>query len=126
MTLPVVIGVVLVLLGVVLVLYPVLRRAADKMTPPLDHDAGDDNLAARRVSVYRELLDLEFDWRVGKLSAEDYYQLCQALKAQAAELLRLEEQTDRELEERLEREVAALRQRLHHVDREGSPAEGSQ
>ena len=65
-------------------------------------------LQARRQDVYRETQLLHNDWTVGQVSEEEYQQRLQALRLQAASLLKEETQL-REMEERLEEEVLALR-----------------
>lgn len=79
---------VLVLVAAVaaLVSAPLRSRAAEREGP-----AGSlrrEQLEAARESKYRELRDLEIDYRTGKLSDEDYAALDRALRAEAIEILR--------------------------------------
>jgi len=66
--------------------------------------------ATDRSTIYRQVLELEFDYQVGKLSVEDYHQLATDLLAQAGELIR-EERGGLlgELDDEIEREIAAAR-----------------
>ena len=102
-------GTVAVLSALAFVAYPLVRRSeaepASTETP--------ETFAERRAAVYRELLELEFDHRVGKLSDVDFRQLSDACLARATELVATEERTTEALDARIEREVAALRAALH-------------
>lgn len=52
----------------------------------------------RRESVLSALLDLDFDYKTGKVSEEDYAPLRTQLLAEAADLTRLEQEKEDELE----------------------------
>jgi hypothetical protein len=45
-------------------------------------------LEAERDAKYREIRDAELDWRIGKLSDEDYREQDRRLRAEAVEILR--------------------------------------
>ena len=62
-----------------------------------------------RGQLYRQVLELDFDRQLGKLSEDDYQQLSAGLLARAGELLRQERGTLGELDEEIEREIAAAR-----------------
>ncbi|MDP8922407.1 MAG: hypothetical protein M3O34_05960 [Chloroflexota bacterium] len=98
-------GAVAVLAALAFVAYPLVRRAA-ATAPPVEST---ESYAERRTAVYRELLELEFDHRVGKLSNEDFRQLADACLARAAALVAAEEQMAEALDACIEREVAAMR-----------------
>jgi hypothetical protein len=68
-----------------------------------------DALARRRAAIYREMLELEFDFKTGKLSESDHRELSQSLLARAAVLLEQEQRSDDDLERSLGREIAAAR-----------------
>jgi hypothetical protein len=68
-----------------------------------------DELPTDRYALYRQVLELEFDFQVGKLAAADYEQLTAALLAQAGEALREERGSLGEVDEEIEREIAAAR-----------------
>jgi hypothetical protein len=76
---------VLLLIGLValVVAYPLARRGAG--------GAGDEQreaLEAAKEAKYREIRDAELDFRMGKLSEEDYRATDAELRAQAIEILR--------------------------------------
>ena len=102
-------GAVAVLAALAFVAYPLFRRSE---AAPLPAETP-ETFAERRAGVYRELLELEFDHRVGKLSEADYRQLADACLARATALVAAEEQTTEAIDARIEREVAAMRAALH-------------
>ena len=106
MTWPILIGLIAVALAVAFVLYPLVvpRRPSRGVLA--------DELAEQRATIYRQVLELEFDYRMGKLSEADYHELTQALLARASALLAQAEQTNLSLEARLEEEIAAARAAL--------------
>jgi len=105
-----------VLLGGALlaVAYPLLRPRV--MTSRANDDASEiDELRERREAALAALHDVEFDYRVGKLSDEDYHALRARLKAQAVVVMKDYDETlrvrahDEQLDEQIEQEVRALR-----------------
>ena len=77
--------VILALAVVVWVVSAPLRRGE----PPEVADAAQrDALEAARDAKYREIRDAELDWRIGKLSDEDYREQDRRLRAEAVEILR--------------------------------------
>jgi hypothetical protein len=98
-------GALVVLAALAFVAYPLVRRAGAEEAvaerPP--------SFAERRAAVYRELLELEFDHRVGKLSDADFRQLSDACLARATQLVAEEERETEAIDARIEREVALLR-----------------
>jgi rubrerythrin len=75
-------------------------------------------LEAEKEEIYRAIKDMEFDYKMGKLSGDDYRNLSERYRAKAVESLkRIEEQAGREkdlaeeIEEEIEKEVLALRER---------------
>lgn len=65
------------------VVRPLLREHDD--TAPVERLAA---LQAAKESKYREIHDAELDFRMGKLSEDDYRSLDRELRAQAIEILR--------------------------------------
>jgi hypothetical protein len=101
--------VLLTILGIILVaaagafaLVPFARGArADAVTS--------EPAVPDRFVLYRQVLELEFDHQLGKLSAEDFKQQSSELMAEAGEALREERGSIGELDEEIEREIAAAR-----------------
>ena len=109
-------GAVVVILALGFVMLPLLRRrvpgrlgVADAPSP-----ADDPRVAgpADRREIYRQILDLDLDHRVGKLDDADYRELSEACLARAAALLAEEERDTAAADERVEREIAAMREAL--------------
>jgi hypothetical protein len=100
--LPTILGIALVAAATVFALVPFVRGARPSVAPSED-------TAIERSSLYRQVLELEFDYQVGKLSAEDYQQLSADLLARASKVLREERDSLGELDDELEREIAAAR-----------------
>jgi hypothetical protein len=69
-------------------------------------------LTESRNSVYRSMLDLEFDRSVGKVSSEDYAELMRQHESEAAEILREIDESSAHAVDPLEAEIAAARERL--------------
>lgn len=80
-----------VLLAVGVVLYTLLVRARDLMPPEAPSPAR--HLEERKAAIHDSLRDLQFEYRLGKLSEEDYRQtkedLQRELAAVTAEIERL-------------------------------------
>jgi hypothetical protein len=113
-------GAVVVLAALAFVALPLLRPR--KVGPPADVTL---SLAEQRAEVYRELLDLELDQRVGKLDEADYRAQSDVLLARAAALMSAEDSALREVDEQIEREIAAQRAALRAAgpvtERDGAP-----
>ena len=71
------------------------------------------DLKRRRLVVYENLQDLEFEYKAGKISREDYLGLRENYKAEAAGLMAASQEAERVSpdEALIEREVAARRAR---------------
>jgi len=101
--LPTVIGILLIACAAGFALLPLARgdRAA-AVTP--------ESLSTDRSAIYRQVLELEFDYQLGKLSTEDYEQIAADLLGQAGDLMREERGGPMaELDDEIEREIAAAR-----------------
>jgi hypothetical protein len=97
-----ILGIALVAAAAAFALVPFIRTTLPAV-------ASSDDASIDRFSLYRQVLELEFDYQVGKLSADDYHQLSAALLAQAGEALREERGSMSELDNEIEREIAAAR-----------------
>jgi hypothetical protein len=87
----VVLVVLLVVVVVALISAPLRRRGAAPEAAGSDRR---DELEAARDAKYRELRDLELDYRTGKLSDEDFAVLDRALRAEAIVILRQLDELD--------------------------------
>jgi hypothetical protein len=101
--LPSILGILLVAAAAVFVLFPFARGAQAERTMSADVGTPD------RFGLYRQILELEFDRDMGKLSPADFDALSAELLAQAGEALREQRGTLGALDEEIEREIAAAR-----------------
>jgi hypothetical protein len=108
--LPTILGIILVAAAAVFALVPFARgaRAEALVLEPLAAAAA-AAAAPDRFVLYRRVLELEFDHQLGKLSAEDLAQQSNELMAEAGEALRVERGSIGEIDEEIEREIAAAR-----------------
>ena len=101
------------LLGLVLYVgYPLFTTR--QQTQALSSDARSRQLQERKEQLYADIRELEFDQDLGKLSAEDYQGLRSQLETEALAVIQQLDQMDgrpdaEALQERIEREVLALR-----------------
>ncbi len=84
--------VILVVLALVVLLVsaPLRSRRTDEATESAEHA----ELEAARDAKYREIRDAELDYRVGKLSEEDWRALDRGLRAEAVAILRRLDELD--------------------------------
>ena len=101
--LPSMLGIALVAAAAVFALMPFARGARSE-PPPSSYGSSVD-----RVALYRQVLELEFDRDLGKLSTQDFEQLSAELLAQAGEALREERGNLSAVDEEIEAEIAAAR-----------------
>jgi len=101
--LPTILGIVLVAAAAAFVLLPFARG------PRLEGVPQSANAADDRFALYRQVLELEFDRELGKLSSADFEQLSAELLSQAGEALRDERGMIGAVDEEIEREIAAAR-----------------
>lgn len=100
---------ILVLLGLVVLVVGAPLRSSHSTSPNEAQTAGPgvaestapssfehDDLEAAREAKYREIRDLELDFRTGKLSQEDYEATDAQLRAEALELLNRIEAEERD------------------------------
>ncbi|MHB1343120.1 MAG: hypothetical protein ACYCX3_02020 [Thermoleophilia bacterium] len=76
----------LALLAVALVAYPLLAPAREE-EEDLDPPEELDELRRRQESTYSAIKELEFDYRTGKLSEKDFYELDARYRMDALELM---------------------------------------
>ncbi len=121
----------LVVLGAAYVLRPLFGRAEG--TPDLEFGAETrrDLLLRRKTALDRILSDLEFEFKMGRLSQSDYRQLEAEHKAEAAAVVReLKGQNAAEISDQaLEAEIAGRKAELFGPEREPAmqkaPASGT-
>jgi hypothetical protein len=95
----------------VFVAMPLLvREGAATSSLPVDVTPLAD-LKRRRLVVYENLKDLEFEYQAGKLAAQDYQSLKQNYLGEAATLMAASQEAEqlKEIDALLEREIAARR-----------------
>jgi hypothetical protein len=89
----VVVALVVILVAVVVALIsaPLRRRDVSHVPRP---SLRREELEAAREAKYRELRDLELDYRTGKLSDEDYHSIDRTLRGDAVVILRQLDELD--------------------------------
>src|SRR5918912_4503167 len=101
---PSILGIVLVAAAAAFVLLPFARGARAEVSP-----ATVDTGRPDRFTLYQQVLELDFDRQLGKLSAEDYDKLSAELLAEAGEALREERGAIGEIDQAIEQEISAPR-----------------
>jgi hypothetical protein len=86
-----IIGFLLAILTALFVGYPLFQKRQQKISFALNHRA--QELEARKTEIYAAIRDLDFDYRMGKLSEEDYQMLRDQYKAEAIGMMKQIEQT---------------------------------
>ena len=69
-----------------------------------------EELLLRRDRLYGELRELDFDYRVGKITAEDYGEMRRQLENDAARILQAIDVEVKEIDDEIEREIGHLRE----------------
>jgi hypothetical protein len=102
-------GAVVVLVALAFVGWPLLRppKAVTPAPEPVL------SAAEQRAAIYRELVELDLDRRLGKVDESDHRAQADALLARAAALLADEDASIESIDDELEREIAAQRQAMH-------------
>jgi hypothetical protein len=107
------------------VLLPLFRRG-DNLEVELAAETDLDRLLDRKAVVYRNLIDLEFEYRMGRLSQADFGRLESGYKQEAALIL---QEIDRlgsleAIDAEIEREISA-RKAVSGADRSRCPSCGA-
>lgn len=94
----------------VFIVYPLLAtEGGGKGTVPIDVTPEMD-LKRRRLVLYENIQDLEFEYRAKKIAADDYQALREAYKMEAARLMVASQELEQGVEEAfIEKEVASRR-----------------
>ena len=111
---PAVLGVALVAAAAAFALLPFARGSASVAASADSVDTKTD-----RYALYQQVLELEFDYQLGKLSATDFQQISSELLTQAGASLREERGNLDEIDREIEREVAAARAAFAAARRSG-------
>lgn len=121
-----VLAALLVVAVVVSLVYPLFRPPLEPVGEPAGPAARLAALESRKAAIYGSIRDLGQDLQTDKLTAEDYKREADTLKAQAVEVLARIEQLRKELprgEDRIEEEIARIRDSLEGAAEEREPAE---
>ena len=103
-------AIVLVIAVVAFVVYPLFRSDRSLLISTVSQS---EELFRRRDRIYAELRDLDFDYRVGKVTAEDYREARDQLETEAARILQAIDVEIKAIDEEIEREVRRLRESRH-------------
>ncbi len=105
---------VAVLAGVYVVA-PLFREPKGNLAVELLAETELDRLLNRKAVVYGNLKDLEFEYKMGRLGDADFRRLETGYKQEAAGILQKLDQlgVDKDLDETIEKQVAARRSGLH-------------
>ena len=121
MILPILIAILLAIGVVVFLGYPFVRAPR---SPVAEGPGPSAELLARRDRVIGELREADFDFRVGKLTNEDFYATRERLESEAARILHAIDVQVAALDEEIEREVREFRTNHHacpHCDAPVAP-----
>ncbi|HEX5416020.1 MAG TPA: zinc ribbon domain-containing protein [Chloroflexota bacterium] len=121
MILPILIATLLAVGVVVWLAYPLVRTPGARSVAGPGASA---ELLARRDRVFDELREADFDFRVGKLTPEDYQATHERLESEAARILHAIDVQIAALDEDIERDVReyrTLRRACPHCDAPVAP-----
>jgi len=101
-------------LAAIFVLKPLFRESGSSLEIELLAETELDRLLNRKTVIYNNLKDLEFEFKMGRLSDADYRQLEEGYKKEAVAILQKFEQlgTSESLDEPIEKDIAARRAAL--------------
>jgi hypothetical protein len=103
--LPTIVGIVLVAAAAAFALLPFARGSS----APIIDAAVPELPPTDRFDLYRQVMELEFDLHLGKITDDDYQLLSSELLAQAGAALQAEKGSLGEIDAEIEREIAAAR-----------------
>jgi len=113
-----IIGIFLAILTAVFVGYPLFQKRQPKISFALNHRA--QELEARKAELYAAIRDLDFDYRMGKLTKEDYETLRDQYKTEAIGMMKQIDQATFGKPRRVEKTAAppdAAARFCHHCGR---------
>jgi hypothetical protein len=104
----------LTLIAGAFVLTPLFKEPKGNLEVELLAETELDRLLNRKAIVYTNLKDLEFEYKMGRLSDADFKRLEAGYKVEAAALLQQLDQmgVEKDLDERIEKDIAARKTRL--------------
>jgi len=96
-------------------LRPLFRETEGNLDIDLPAETELDRLLDRKTVIYRNLQDLEFEYKMGRLSDTDYQQLETGYKNEAAAVLQRLDQLDasENFDEQIEKAVAARKAKVY-------------
>jgi hypothetical protein len=96
------------------VLTPLFKEPKGNLEVELLAETELDRLLNRKAIVYTNLKDLEFEYKMGRLSDADFKRLEAGYKGEAAAILQKLDQmgVEKDLDERIEKDIAASKARL--------------
>ena len=96
------------------VLTPLFREPKGNLEVELLAETELDRLLNRKAIVYTNLKDLQFEYKMGRLADADFKRLEAGYKGEAAAILQKLDQmgVEKDLDERIEKDIAASRNRL--------------
>ena len=80
------IGAALAIITAVIVGYPLWQKSQRKISFALNHQ--NEEWQARKAEIYAAIRDIELDYRMGKLSTEDYEALREQYKNEAIQIMK--------------------------------------
>ena len=111
----------LIFLGIgvlVYIFYPLIFSSSQSF--PEEHGAnGEDDLQLKKDTIYRDILDLDFEYSMGRITEEDYQKLRGEYKRSASQLLEkidLMEKGEIDFDQWIERAVQLYGQNGGNVD----------
>ncbi len=104
----------LVVIAGIYVLTPLFKEPGGNLEVELLAETELDRLLSRKAVVYSNLKDLEFEYRMGRLSDGDFRRLEAGYKSEAAKLLQDLDRlgVPKDLDETIERDIAARKTKL--------------
>ncbi|MDZ7266847.1 MAG: zinc ribbon domain-containing protein [candidate division KSB1 bacterium] len=81
-----VVGILLIVATALFIGYPLLQKSPRQLSFGVNHQAED--LQARKEEIYAAIRDIDFDFRMGKLSAEDHALLREQYRNEAINIMK--------------------------------------
>ena len=114
----VLIGALLTILVVAVILYPFIKGRFRSGTSPTPQPSGEIG-GRTRERIYDDIRTLRLEYELGSIDEEEYRELLQTYRSQAALAIKDQEQSDSELDRSLEDEIQRARAHLVSGDSTG-------